>query len=391
MIEQLEIKNFKCFSNRVIPLGSLTMLTGFNAAGKSTALQALLLLSQMANNKRGVASAALNGELVRLGTPGDVLRSDGSNEIEIAVESEAGRISWSLEPSRTTNNSLDLIQIKWATSSGNKKSHIISSTSQLDRLTPSEAPQQLANIANQISDLIFISAVRMGIQDVYSSPDEPSPIQANVGMRGDFAPWWFEQQLDFEIDSERCHTSENAPTLRRQLNAWLNQLFPGAEANAQKLPNTDLIQLLFRNSKTDVWRKPANIGYGLTYAFPILVAGLLAHPGQILIIDSPEAHLHPLGQSNMGRFLAKIAASGVQVLVETHSDHFLNGARLAVRERTIPSHDVGVLFFNPPPRAKNDPEHIIAPALDKNGNLSEWPQGFFDQAEIDLSMLAGWG
>ncbi|ABM18545.1 AAA family ATPase [Marinobacter nauticus] len=391
MITQINIENFKCFSKKNMPVGALTMLTGFNAAGKSTALQALLLISQMVSGRHGDVSAALNGELVRMGTPGDVLRSDGSKEIKIGIETVEQKIQWTLVPSINLNNSLDLKDIHWASPNGVGDLTNISCNTSFNGLTPNEAPSDLSNLANEISDLIFISAVRMGTQDVYPSPTEPSPIRANVGMRGDYAPWWYEQHLDYEIDQKRVHSSEKALTLRRQLNAWLDQLFPGAEANAQKLPNTDLIQLLFRNSKTDVWRKPANIGYGLTYAFPILVAGLLARPGQLLIIDSPEAHLHPLGQSNMGKFLAKIAASGVQVLVETHSDHVLNGARLAVKSRVIDSRDVGILFFNRPPQKDGDPEHIIAPSIDKEGNLSDWPLGFFDQAENDLAVLADWG
>ena len=380
MIKQINVENFKCFSKKKIPVGSLTMLTGFNAAGKSTALQALLLISQMVSSRNGHVSAALNGELVRLGTPGDVLRSDGSKEIKIGVETDDQKINWTLIPSRNANNSLDLKDIHWASPNGVGDLKNISGNNPFYGLTPDEAPHDLFHLANHVSELIFISAVRMGTRDVYPSPSEPSPIRANVGIRGDYAPWWYEQQLDYEIDQKRVHPSEQALTLRRQLNAWLNQLFPGAEANAQKLPNTDLIQLLFRNSKTDVWRKPANIGYGLTYAFPILVAGLLARPGQLLIIDSPEAHLHPLGQSNMGKFLAKIAASGVQILVETHSDHVLNGARLAVKRGVIESRDVGILFFNRPPQKDGDPEHIIAPSIDEEGNLSDWPFGFFDRS-----------
>jgi len=391
MITQINIENFKCFSKKVIPVGALNILTGFNAAGKSTALQALLLISQMVSGRRAGISVALNGELVRLGTPGDVLRADGSKEIKIGIETVDQKIQWTLVPSASLNNSLDLKDIHWASPNGKGDLNNISCDTSFYGLTPDEAPHDVFNLADEISDLIFISAVRMGTQDVYPSPSEPSPIQANVGIRGDYAPWWYEQHLDYEIDHKRVHASERALTLRRQLNAWLNQLFPGAEANAQKLPNTDLIQLLFRNSKTDVWRKPANIGYGLTYAFPILVAGLLARPGQLLIIDSPEAHLHPLGQSNMGKFLARVAASGVQVLVETHSDHVLNGARLAVKSKVIESRDVSILFFNRPPQKNGDPEHIIAPSIDEAGNLSDWPVGFFDQAENDLAVLADWG
>lgn len=46
MINTLEIENYKCFSDLRISFGALTLLTGFNAAGKSSAIQPLLLLAQ---------------------------------------------------------------------------------------------------------------------------------------------------------------------------------------------------------------------------------------------------------------------------------------------------------------------------------------------------------
>ena len=193
----------------------------------------------------------------------------------------------------------------------------------------------------------------------------------------------------------RCHPSDKARTLRRQFNAWASDLFPGAQANAQTIEKTSLVRLELRIGDLSDWRRPSNIGYGLTYAFPVIVAGLLAKPKQILIIDSPEAHLHPLGQSRIGCFLSQIAAAGVQVIIETHSDHVLNGVRLAVQNHKIAPDKISVHFFTQPEvastKAKStDSSRVISPLIDSQGNLSEWPNGFFDQSEKDLARLAGW-
>src|SRR5258708_39648245 len=98
-------------------------------------------------------------------------------------------------------------------------------------------------------------------------------------------------------------------------------------------------------SEIGVWYRPANVRYGLTYAFPIIVALLAAEDDQIVVIDSPEAHLHPSAQSQMGQLLARFAAAGVQILVETHSDHLLNGARLAVKGGVLPHSEMQIHFF----------------------------------------------
>ena len=241
-----------------------------------------------------------------------------------------------------------------------------------------------------LSNIIYISAIRGGSLDVFPSPDEPHPVYADVGIEGEFAPWWFYQKLDEEIDSNRQHISEDALTLRRQFNAWAGELFPGAQGHVQPIEKTNLMRLQLRISEIDDWLRPANIGYGLSYAFPLIIAGLVAEKDQILIIDSPEAHLHPLGQSKIGLFLAKVAAAGVQVIIETHSDHVMNGIRLSLLEKNINPENVSIHFFTPQQIAEHQKtSQIISPHVDQQGNLSEWPKGFFDQSEKDLFKLAG--
>jgi predicted ATPase len=159
---------------------------------------------------------------------------------------------------------------------------------------------------------------------------------------------------------------------------------------SDKIPGTDFIKLQFRSGPTDNWRRPGNIGYGLTYVFPILVSCLLAKKGQTIVIDSPEAHLHPLGQSKIGMFLATIAESGVQVLIETHSDHILNGVRIAAKQSFIQPENMLVHFFQGGRQSENAPPPIVTSLVSKEGSLSDWPEGFFDQAEKDLAELAGW-
>lgn len=393
MIKNLYIENFKCFDAINIPLGYLSLLTGFNAAGKSTTLQALLLLSQMANQRRNGVTAPLNGDLVSLGSAGDIMGKGESSKFKVGVKTHTVAVEWTFTPTvdSEAGHSLTLVNLEWSYPESDEKEVLqVDASTKFSGLVPECAPKELLEVAKNLSELIYISAIRVGPQDVYPSPSLSDPVWGDVGTKGEFAAWWFEKKLDTTISKRLLHPSETATTLRRQLNAWAGELFPGAEANAQKLGDTDLIQLSFRNNGTGVWRKPANIGYGLTYAFSILVAGLLAKPGQILVIDSPEAHLHPMGQSNIGRFLAIVAATGVQILLETHSDHVLNGARLAVKNNRINAGDLEILFFNRPPIDSNDPAHVVLPKVNKDGNLSEWPEGFFDQAESDLATLAGW-
>jgi len=384
MLTYLHLKNFKCFDALSLPLAPLTVLTGFNGAGKSTSLQTLLLPAQMLRAGGRSLELSLNGALARLGTPGQVLKEGTQSEtLSLGIESDEAKLLWHFQTDRNERRFLKIHTIDLYSSAG-KETH--SNIKAVDELLPTEGniPISVRRLVTQLRKTIFLSAMRLGTAEFFPSPENPELTYADVGLQGEFAPWWFLQSDSADIDPKRYHHSTTYSDLRLQLNAWASTLFPEAEVNVQPILQTSLTRLELRIGKTE-WRRPANIGYGLTYAFPILVAGLLAEREQILMIDSPEAHLHPMGQSQIGRFLAKMAAAGVQIMLETHSDHVLNGIRLALRDGVITPEQTQIHFFTP---SKNAP--VISPQMDVQGNLSEWPVGFFDQSEKDLAILAGW-
>jgi predicted ATPase len=373
MITALEIENFKCFEYLRLPFGQLTLLTGFNGAGKSSAIQPLLLLAQQLRDTPDPDVFALNGAFVRLGTVADILPSSPAiSVVKFTIHEPWGSKLWFL-----------------GTKSGERFIHRVRPADRITR-TESTTPDPEAEdfgAGIDLARLTYLSAVREGTAEAYPIPDANSELFADVGTDGRFAAYWFFQFKDNEIPKARCHPSEPATSMRKQLDAWIAALFPGAQADARLFPELSLLSLQFRLSDIGDWRRPANVGYGISYAFPILVALLAADNGQIVVIDSPEAHLHPYAQSQMGRLLAHFAAGGVQIVVETHSDHLLNGARVAVREGVLPASSMQLHFFT---GAKKEGHGVVSPALDSSGSLDEWPEGFFDQSEKDLSRLAGW-
>jgi predicted ATPase len=126
-------------------------------------------------------------------------------------------------------------------------------------------------------------------------------------------------------------------------------------------------------------------GFGLTQILPILVAILAARKDDVLLIENPEVHLHPHAQQSIGTLLALVASSGVQIVVETHSDHVLNGIRLAAKSGGISADNVAVHFFSP---TQSDGKFTpLSPRLDGDGRLDAWPEGFFDQFDLALSEL----
>lgn len=92
--------------------------------------------------------------------------------------------------------------------------------------------------------------------------------------------------------------------------------------------------------------RSTNVGFGLTYSLPIFVAVLSSRPGSLILLENPEAHLHPKGQSRLGEFLAIAASQGIQIVAETHSDHVLNGVRVAVHQGNYGPAIHVFIFFN---------------------------------------------
>ena len=116
---------------------------------------------------------------------------------------------------------------------------------------------------------------------------------------------------------------------------------------------------------------------------PVIVALLSAKKGGLVLLENPEAHLHPKGQTRLGELVALTTAAGAQVFVETHSDHFMDGIRLAVRDKIVTPKSVAFHYFAQDGNASK----VNSPQIDEDGRLSEWPSGFFDQHEENLSRL----
>ncbi len=374
MISVLEIENFKCFGQLRLSLGALTLLTGFNSAGKSSAIQSLLLLAQAEKFGLRGTRYCLNGPLVRLGTVGDVLPAGSSQDrIEFGLSKGIDDIhtaTWTFS-GRAGERQVDLAKIE--------------GTGDPEKIIPST---HIESFSELLRNLTYISAIREGLAEAYPMPDQDNRGVADVGVDGKFASYWYNQFVDEEVPNARRHPSEPATSVRKQVDAWFSTLFPNAQINVQHLVQIAAESLQFRLSDIGDWRRPSNVGYGFTYVFPILVALLTAkETGQIIVIDSPEAHLHPRAQSEMGKLLAAFAAAGVQLIIETHSDHLLNGVRLAVKNGMLNPQSLAIHFFTGATPAAHG---VVSPAINHEGHLSDWPLGFFDQSERDLAELSGW-
>ena len=146
-----------------------------------------------------------------------------------------------------------------------------------------------------------------------------------------------------------CPNCQDKLRLIDQVNAWLQVVSPGAQVRIDKREVAGAERFLesvaFGRPGHEHEFKPQNVGFGISYVLPVLVSLLTSVPEDIVIIENPEAHLHPRGQAEMGNLIARAAAYGIQVFVETHSDHVINGIRVAVKKGIVKPEDVNIAFF----------------------------------------------
>ncbi|MCI0690959.1 DUF3696 domain-containing protein [candidate division KSB1 bacterium] len=364
MISRLRIQRFKCFEDQEVAFGKLTLLVGGNATGKSTVIQALLLLRQSQQAEAwGARELILNGPLTSVGTAKEALYSKSQEDsivFSLAGQQETAPITFEFIYPRGKPDAHTLV--------GNK-----------DFLYP--------KVNLFVGDVTYLNAERLGPRLLYPMADARRE-KMNVGIQGEYTAHCL-AEFGKETISNLNLAYPGADTLsllENQTELWMRRIVPEIEIKIERITQVDRVRLGLKNQgvSTDYLR-PTNMGFGVSYTLPIIVAALMSKPDSMLIVENPEAHLHPAAQSEMGQFLARTAATGVQVIVETYSDHILNGMRLAVKRKLLQADDVSIQFFIR--GEKEAANQVLAPKVDADGRIDLWPEGFFDQIEKDLLEL----
>ena len=370
MLQQVKLSNFKCFENLQMKCAPLTLLCGLNGMGKSTVIQALLVLRQSieAVMYSVPEELVLMGDRTDLGTGRDVL-FEGAKTNVIAMELHDADIAapYSLE-----------FEYSW------RAERLL--TSQESR-TYQDGPAKGWDEAPPIGgNLFYVNAERVGPRKLYPLL-ETAGHKGNIGARAEMAlaHWQTRQSLVLREDDPRG-AGQSVRTLSAILEYWLDAVSPGAHLQLEAIEDADALLARFSFDRPgDVETRPyraTNVGFGLSYTLPVLIA-LLSSRGTMCLIENPEAHLHPRGQTKLAELAVAASRAGLQVLVETHSDHFIDGVRIAVHEGVIPPEEVTIHYFE----RDGDKSVISSPVLDRDGRLSSWPKGFFDQHEENLAKL----
>ncbi|WP_417441473.1 DUF3696 domain-containing protein [Idiomarina sp.] len=370
MIKEVELKNFKSYKKEKFSMKNLTLFCGSNSVGKSTVIQSIAGFLQTGNR----SPFRLNGELIRLGRKEDIHSFFNVDSDELSIEIVG-----------------DDFQVKWGYFDAEGREN-----------TP---PQELPLISNQGNEktpenLIFqyLHAERLGPRDnlVLS---ESQKGENWLGIQGEYT---FEvlskirterrSSLRLSPDEHRMHAnSKGNSQVFHNIVLWMSEISPGYGINPETIIEANVsYNSIDIASETSIGvsghkSRPINIGFGFSYALSVVTALLLAKPGELVILENPEAHLHPKGQSYLGRLIALTSISGVQVIVETHSDHLLNGIRVIFRINDSFDNSEFALYYISQEKSISKAQYI---SLQDNSALSSWPEGFFDQQALDMYKIA---
>ncbi len=380
MLRYIELLNFKCFENLKLACAPLTLLSGLNSSGKSSVFQALLVLRQsFSSGDLCHGRLTLNGELVELGTGHDLIYEDANSKVVSFLLHLDDGVVGSFVPVRKPVR----LVLVFDYSKPDGKLEIRKND---DGDTPKIEPRPWARVPPLGGKLMYVDAERIGPRKFYSHSGSLPRIGTLDPRRGYAVNFLYERQNESLAKDDPRVANSHSRRLLDVVDHWLQAVTPGVHLQLETIPDADAVLAGFSFGRfgdaAGQRYRATNVGFGLSYVLPVLT-GLLARPGTLCLIENPEAHLHPRGQTRLAELAVCASLAGVQVIAETHSDHFVDGVRIAVRDGLLRPEDVAIHHFE----RTDGKTAVTSPRLDSDGRLSSWSEGLLDQHEENLARL----
>lgn len=345
MIEQIKINGYKSIKAETIVFKNLTILTGLNSSGKSSIIQAILMISAYTSPQ----NMAIR-EFIKDYSDFNTNRNRYINAKEIFIE-------------LFLKGCDDIISIKY---SDNTNKEIINQNNNLT--------------CDFENNLFYISANRIG-QEELALYDENN----KFGTNGKYVFSYFEQNKSNLIDESLIIKEADSYTLDSQVAYWLNYILGiNLRINTVKITASQVKVSYSSEGLENI--SPFNLGAGNSYLAKIVIMALSCKKGNILIIENPEIHLHPKAQAKFGDFIAFISSKNIQIILETHSEHIINKTRFNIFKKNLSSADT-VIHYKPTYK-----DEFINLYINENGHFIdikekkevEFPLGFFDSTLDEL-------
>ena len=168
----------------------------------------------------------------------------------------------------------------------------------------------------------------------------------------------------------------------QQIMKWLQKLELIDSYTLNSISNTEqdyeiLIQQCIGGTEVGL----IDVGFGVSQVLPVLTLCYATPEGSILILEQPEAHLHPKVQSELADVLIDVVKNrNVQIILESHSAHLLHRLQRRIAEEQMSAEDTALYFC----QINDGTSEIEQLDLDEYGNIRNWPQNFFGDDLGDL-------
>jgi len=445
MIENLRIRNFKAWQDTGdIRLAPLTVFFGTNSSGKTSLHQLLLLLKQTAQStdRKRVLHLGDRTTLVDLGSFSDaVFDHDTTSVLEFELSWRLPSEIVANDPIGGNSFTSDMMSFQAAISQGAKERLQVDAL-RFDLGDPSQDGLQMKMTRQSKGYKLESTAKNYRLVrqkgrgwplpapvHFYGFPDEAVAYYQNTGFVADLT-----LQLEALLGAtfyvgplreypERLYTwsgevPEHAGTrgeraveaLLAGADRWFNfkpkqKTRSLQEVVAQRLKNMQLIdsfevkqiaknrkeyEVLVRTRRKAAQVKVTDVGFGVSQVLPVIVECFYVPAHSIVIFEQPEIHLHPRVQADLADlFIDAIHARedsvgrGIQLIVESHSEHFLRRLQRRIAEQQVNSDEVALYFCEP----KANKASIRALDTDLFGNILNWPEHFFGDEMGDLAAM----
>lgn len=445
MITQLHAKNFKSWRDtKALRLAPLTGLFGTNSSGKTSILQVLLMLKQTAEStdRKQVLYTGDYRDLVDLGTFFDFIYG---HQLDASLVLS---LSWDLpeplvikDPERRRAQLYNIKSLSFTTSIHEESNRpvvkrfdykfnghrfgMVQKDSERNaekdrydlihqgynakraqgRAWPLPAPVKCYGFPDEATGYyqntgflpdFVLSFERLFSRLAYLGPIREYPARSyvwagdrpeDVGRDGELAiPALLASRTQGKTISRGRGRGQSKLTVEERVALWLREM-ELIQSFSLKLiaKNRRDYEVRVQKTATSPEVLITDVGFGVSQILPVLVLCYYVPEGSIILLEQPEIHLHPSVQSSLADVLIDVVKNrNVQVIVESHSEHLLRRLQRRIAEKTIAADDLALYFC----RMDNGASKIDRLNVDEEGNITNWPPGFFGDEMGDLIAMS---
>ena len=412
-ITAISVQGFKSLADQSrIEIRPLTILAGANSSGKSSIMQPLLLMKQTLEASYDPGPLLLNGPNAKFTSANQFISRLQKNSDRQAFSVQINhaifptlKITFSLNENQTLEIREMIIgfgnysfSLRPNQSSGEleKIISIVRQKKLLEGLKWSvfrnrcflNVAYEALNDEARVKFSPILQIYEPGIFSFFVFQEELHNIVHVPGLRGNPERVYpktatgpaFPGKFENYVASVLAHWQGTKDGRLKRLEAMLTDLGLTWKISAKPIDDTQIELQIGRLSKARRGGGDlvsiADVGFGVSQVLPVLVALLVAEPGQLVYLEQPELHLHPRAQYALAKILAETAKRGVKLVVETHSALLLLQVQTLVAKGDLDPNLVKLHWFS---RSDNDGTTSIESAdLDQDGAFGDWPEDFGD-------------